>query len=108
LTVWANEDQDVDEARQERVLEALREIAPLLAKVGADSIAPGGGGADISPLMENLVPGLALRTPMDLYWDIHHSEADTVDKIDPIALNRNVAAMAVMAWALAESTVPLD
>ena len=48
------------------------------------------------------VPGLALRTPMELYWDIHHTHADTVDKVDPDALQRNVAAMAVMAYVLAE------
>jgi carboxypeptidase Q len=107
-SVWANEERDVDEARQARVLEALAEIAPLLAGVGADSIAAGGGGADISPLMERGVPGLALRTPMELYWDIHHTEGDTVDKIDPAALNRNVAAMAIMAWALADLPGSLD
>jgi hypothetical protein len=39
---------------------------------------------------------------MELYWDIHHSHADTLDKIDPAALRRNVAAMAVMAYLLAE------
>ena len=108
LTVWKNPERDVDEARQARILETLREIAPLLTTVGADSVGAGGGGADISPLMESGVPGLALRTPMDLYWDIHHSDADTVDKIDPVALKRNVAAMAVMAWALAELPLPLD
>jgi carboxypeptidase Q len=108
LTVWANEDRDVDEPRQARVLDALAEIAPLLRAVGADSVATGGGGADISPLMEQGVPGLALRTPMAHYWDIHHSDADTVDKIDPDALNRNVAAMAVMAWALADLPTTLD
>jgi carboxypeptidase Q len=108
VSVWKNEDREVDEDRQARVLDALAQIAPLLAGVGADSLAAGGGGADISPLMERGVPGLALRTPMELYWDIHHTEGDTVDKIDAAALNRNVAAMAVMAWALAELRVSLD
>jgi carboxypeptidase Q len=108
VSVWGNDERDVDHPRQARVLDVLEGIAPLLSPVGADSVAAGGGGADISPLMERGVPGIALRTPMDLYWDIHHTEGDTVDKIDPVALNRNVAAMAVMAWALADLPGPLD
>ena len=36
------------------------------------------------------------------YFDYHHSEADTLDKVDRHALDRNVAAMMLMAYALAE------
>jgi carboxypeptidase Q len=36
------------------------------------------------------------------YFWFHHSEADTVDKLDPDELNRCVAALAVMAYAVAE------
>ena len=36
------------------------------------------------------------------YFDIHHSAADTLDKIDPENLAKNAAAIAVVAWALAE------
>ncbi|MEZ5065635.1 MAG: M20/M25/M40 family metallo-hydrolase [bacterium] len=103
LSVWEpGEDHTVDEAGQAWWLERLREYAEFLRPVGADSLRAGGGGADITPLMEKGVPGLALRTPMDLYWDIHHTHADTVDKVDPEALRRNVAAMAFMAWAIAD------
>ena len=58
--------------------------------------------------MEAGVPGLALLTAMEQYWDIHHSHADTVDKVDPWALRRNVAAMAVMAYCLADLPGTLD
>ncbi|MDP6460716.1 MAG: M20/M25/M40 family metallo-hydrolase, partial [Gemmatimonadota bacterium] len=102
VTVWKPGGRDVDTERQDRALRVLKELAPLFAESGARDMAPGGGGADISPLMEDGVPGLALQTPMDLYWDIHHSSADTVDKVDPDALRRNTAAMAVMAYVLAE------
>jgi carboxypeptidase Q len=102
VSVWKNAEHDIDEPRQERVLRTVTDIAALLQRIGADSVRVGGGGADISPLMEEGVPGLALRTPMDLYWDIHHSHADTVDKIDPRSLQQNVAVMAVMAYVLAD------
>jgi len=102
VTIRKNGSQDVDELRQKRALEILREFALWIAPIEADSISEGGGGADIDPLMDDGVPGLALQTPMELYWDIHHSHADTLDKIDPAALRKNVAAMAVMAYLLAE------
>jgi carboxypeptidase Q len=100
--VEEDKDNEVDPARQARALAILREFALWIAPVEADSIGEGGGGADIDPLMDDGVPGLALQTPMELYWDIHHSHADTLDKIDPAALRRNVAAMAVMVYLLAE------
>jgi carboxypeptidase Q len=108
VSVWKGEDETVDEARQRRVLELVQEIGTLLRSVQADSVKVGGGGADIAPLMKLGVPGLALRTSMELYWDIHHSEADTVDKVDPEALQRNIAAMAVMAYVLADLPGRLD
>lgn len=103
VSIWhPGEDKETNEPRQREAIARLSEIARLLESVDADSIRAGGGGADISPLMQFGVPGLALRTPMDLYWDLHHTHADTVDKVDPDALQRNVAAMAVMAYVLAE------
>jgi carboxypeptidase Q len=95
-------DDAVDEPRQRAALAHLLQFALWFAPFGADSLRDGGGGADIAPLMRDGVPGLALRTPMELYWDIHHTHADTVDKVDPEALRKNVAAMAVMAYLLAE------
>jgi carboxypeptidase Q len=106
---WRDPDKaEVDTARQARVLDVVRDVAALLEPVGADSVRAGGGGADIAPLMSGTVPGIALRTTMELYWDIHHSRADTADKIDPEALRRNVAALAVMAYVLADLPGTLD
>lgn len=91
-----------DQERQTRALEYLRQISLGLEPAAADSLREGGGGADIDPLMRDGVPGFSLSTPMDLYWDIHHSDADTIDKVDPAALRKNVAAMAYLAFVLAE------
>ncbi|MGA2598481.1 MAG: M20/M25/M40 family metallo-hydrolase [Bryobacteraceae bacterium] len=80
----------------------LREVGALLDRIGAGSVTSGGGGADIAPIMMGGVPGLAMRTVGTHYFDWHHTAADTVDKIDLDDLRRNVAAMAVMTYVLAD------
>ena len=88
--------------------EKLRTAAPLLESIGAGAILRGGGGADIAPLMRGGVPGLGLRTTGAHYFDWHHSRADTVDKVDPRDFRLNVAAMAVMAYVLADMPERLE
>lgn len=96
-----------DAARTARALRELRAFAPLLTGLGADRLDEGGGGADIGPLMRHGVLGLAHRTIGEHYFDWHHTPADMLDKVDPLELRRNVAAMAVMLWVLAESPEPI-
>ncbi len=84
------------------LLARATEIGKLLDSIGAGAIMRGGGGADISPLMRDGVPGVALRTTGEHYFDWHHTAADTVDKVDPEDLRRCTAAMAVMAFVLAD------
>lgn len=84
------------------VVAGVARFAPVFKALGADDIDKGWGGADISPLMEAGVLGLSLRPEGSRYFDLHHSPADTVDKIDPDHLQRNAAAFALMAYILAE------
>jgi Zn-dependent M28 family amino/carboxypeptidase len=84
-------------------LGSLGVLAQLLAPIGANTLESGGAGADIAPLIEAGTPGFGLVNDMAPYWRIHHTPADTVDKIDPIALRTNAAAVAIAAWYLAES-----
>ncbi|MEP6717052.1 MAG: M20/M25/M40 family metallo-hydrolase [Terriglobia bacterium] len=77
-------------------------IAQLLKKMGADRIIPGESEADVEPLFQAGVPVLGLRTVMTHYFDYHHTEADTFDKIVPDDFRRCVAAFAVMSYGLAE------
>ncbi len=83
-------------------LALLQGVAHLLNPVNAGQIVKGGGGADISPLMQAGVPGLGLRTVGTHYFDWHHTASDTLDKIQPENLRANLAAMAVMAYVLAD------
>lgn len=80
----------------------VRAVGSLLAPIGADTITDGGGGTDIEPIMRRGVPGMSLNDDASRYFWYHHSEADTVDKLDPHEMARCVAAMAVMAYVLAD------
>lgn len=80
----------------------LIEIAKLLAGIRADRIAANGGGSDISPLMKDGVVGASLNVDGAHYFDIHHTQADTLDKVNSQELALCVAAMAVMAYTVAD------
>ena len=84
----------------------LQEIAKLLSGIGADSVAANGGGADIGPLMRDGVLGASLDVDGTHYFDIHHTESDTLDKINPRDLQHCVATMAVFAYTIADLPEP--
>jgi carboxypeptidase Q len=93
---------NVSEEVWARALRRAQEIGALLEGIGAAEIRRGGGGADIGPLMRAGVPGLGHLTVGTHYFDWHHTEADTLDKVDPQEFRKNVAALAVMAYVLAD------
>lgn len=80
----------------------LLEIVKLLSGIRANRIAANGGGADIGPLMREGVVGGSLDVEGTHYFDIHHTQADTLDKIDPQDLALCVAVMAVLAYTVAD------
>jgi Zn-dependent M28 family amino/carboxypeptidase len=63
----------------------------------------GGGGADVSPLEEQGVLVAGLRTDDSHYFDVHHTRADTLDKVDAAALREGVRAVAAFAWLAANA-----
>ncbi len=85
----------------------IREIGRILEPIGAGTIRRGGGGADIGPLMEQGMPGMGLDVESEKYFWYHHTDADTLDKLDPDEMARCVAAMAVMAYVVADLPEPL-
>jgi hypothetical protein len=81
---------------------ALR-IADLLAPLGLPFRSnDSGGGADISPLRDRGVPIFELQHDASGYFEVHHTRADTIDRVSAKDLAFNVAAYATLAWALAE------
>jgi hypothetical protein len=83
-------------------MDILKQIGKLLEPVGAGEITSGGGGEDIRPLLAAGVPGMSERAAGTHYFDWHHSEADTLDKVDLTDFRKSVAALAVMGYVLAD------
>jgi len=99
---------DAPDALYDEALVTLGQIGALLSGIDASEITRGGGGADIGPLMAEGVPGLDLRTVGEHYFDWHHTEADTLDKVDPDNFRRSMTLLAVMGFVLADmpGTIP--
>lgn len=96
--VWRIDSRVAPEA-----LPLFDEIAKVLAPIGVErGDNDTGGGADLSPLAPSRVPLAGLNQDGSLYFDLHHSANDTLDKIDPKDLDQNVAAWAALAYAAAE------
>lgn len=87
-----------DTARQ-----TMRAIVTLLSGIGVDHIGAVGGGADVDPsAREGNVPAMSLDVEGSRYFLIHHTAADTIDKIDPQDMAKSAAAIAVVAYVVAD------
>jgi len=90
-------------------IDALRPVQSVLQSVGATvleatSYAP---GADIASMADAGVPAFGVMQDSRTYFNYHHTAADTLDKVVPVELRENAAAMAVMAYALTNMKDPL-
>lgn len=61
-----------------------------------------GGGADIGPLKDHGTLLIGLRPDSQRYFDYHHTDIDTFDKVNRRELHLGAAAMASLAWLLSE------
>jgi carboxypeptidase Q len=82
----------------------VQQVASLLQSINATGFqrSKESPEADIGPLVERGVPGIGLDVENDKYFWYHHSQGDTLDKLDPAEVARCVAVMAVMAYVVAD------
>jgi carboxypeptidase Q len=81
----------------------IDDIGALLRPLGLADIGPGGGGADIGPISQaGNVPMMAYQGDSTRYFTIHHTPADTVDRIAPDDVSTAAAAIAVITYVVAE------
>jgi hypothetical protein len=62
-----------------------------------------GSGDDTRSMAAGGVPAFAFRQDASRYFDIHHSADDTLDKVDKVQLNQNVAAWATVLYLFASA-----
>ncbi len=87
----------------------VRDIVSLLAPLGITDVVSGGGGADIGPIAQiGGSPTMAYIGDAAKFFPIHHTAADTVDRIPPADVSRAAAAIAVISYVVAEMPTPLQ
>jgi hypothetical protein len=77
-------------------------IASLLSGIGADRVVAGGGGSDIDASVQAAHMPAMSYDGTGPYFQIHHTRADTVDKIPAADVSRAAGAIAVMAYVIAD------
>ena len=88
-------------------LNAIRDLAKLIAPFGVSlnpkNDAP--GSSDIRPIVAAGMPAMNFYADGLDYFDYHHTENDTLDKVDQSALPTNTAIYAMFAYFAAQSMV---
>jgi carboxypeptidase Q len=93
----------------DKARDVIGQIAGLLKSLGGDRITDHFDGTDVAPTARaGNVPALSPEVDMTRYFVIHHTAADTMDKIDPAEMARVVAAVAGMAYIVADMPQTLD
>ena len=94
-----------------RVVESARPVIEAIAAeleplgIALSDSRRAAGGPDFIPALPLGLAAVDLSQDGTRYFDYHHTENDTLDKIDREALRQNAAAYAVFAWLAAQSPV---
>jgi carboxypeptidase Q len=87
----------------ESARKVITEIGTLLTSLGLQDIGGGGGGADIGPIGQlGKVPMMAYSGDANKYFTIHHTPADTIDRIAPEEVSKAAAAISAMVYVVAD------
>jgi carboxypeptidase Q len=84
-----------------------KHVGALLGRIGATRVEKGDGDADVGPILQRGVPGLALEVDDTKYFWYHHSSADMMTVIGRDDFSKCIATMAVMAYVLADLDTPV-
>ena len=88
-------------------MSAVKRIARLLKPIAPIEITGGADEADVSELVPDGVPIMDLVVDGAKYFWYHHTEADTVDKLNANDVSACAATLAVMAFEVADRREPL-
>lgn len=91
-----------DGNRQSMAAGQMVDLMKLLRPLGRMDVRSGYSGADVSAMKDGGVVLLGFDVEDSKYFDYHHTQADTLDKIDPKDLSQCVASMAAIAYVIAD------
>jgi carboxypeptidase Q len=81
----------------------INQITTLVAGLGFSATGPTGGGADIGPIADAAsVPTMAYLGDTAKYFVIHHTAADTVERISSEEVSKASAAIAAITYVVAD------
>lgn len=86
-------------ARLNRWLPAFQVVEAMFFHAGGET------GADVEPLAELGTACFGLDVELQRYFDYHHSDKDTIDKVHPRELELGAISMALLAWLISENGV---
>lgn len=87
----------------ESALPVAEQIMAVLAPLGIErGNNEARGGADISGMRDAGMPVVGLNQDATNYFDIHHTENDTIEQVDADDLDQNVAAYVALTWLAAD------
>ncbi len=84
---------------------AVKRFAPYLGLFHADAIEKGGSGTDVAPLGPLGAVTIGYRPVSTHYFDFHHSARDRLEAVNAEDLEDGAAAMATLAYLLAEKGI---
>jgi carboxypeptidase Q len=91
-----------DPAERDRIWGRSVAMELALRPAGLVRLIPGYSGSDVKASAKKGVPGFGLNHDTRNYWPIHHTDADTFEKIVPEDLAHNVGLMAAAVYFLAQ------
>ena len=80
--------------------ELFKSWKSLLAPYGLNDLTIGGSGADIGPLKDGSISLFGYRPDSQRYFDYHHAETDTFDKVNKRELELGAASMTSLVYLL--------
>lgn len=81
----------------------MTRVMSLIEPLGLPALRPSGGGADIGPIARaGNVPTMSYDGDSTKYFTIHHSPADTIDRIAKAEVAKAAAAIAVVTYVVAD------
>lgn len=84
------------------VLHKVQQWLPIFKRFDAGQIESGYSGVDVFPTVEKGVPGFGLDVENQRYFDYHHSDNDTIDKVNRRELELGAIVEAMLCYLISE------